>query len=692
MNYRYISSGLLLLLSFVLSAQIDRSKAPEPGPAPEIKIGEYSSFELKNGLKVFVVENHKIPRVAYSLVLDIDPFTEGDSMGYSTIAGDLLGTATTTRTKDQIDEEIDFIGASLSTSSASMYGASLKKHNEKLLNLMSDILLNPVFNQDELDKIKKQTLSGLAFNKTDPSSISGVVRDVLLYGKDHPYGEVTTETSVESVTLEMCEDFYRTYFRPNIAYLAIVGDIDLKEAKKLTGKYFGEWQAGTVPQHRYDIPTAPESVQVSIVDRPHAVQSVVKVAHPAIYTVGMEDYVNARVMNLMLGGSVARLDQNLRENHAYTYGVNSFLSQDKWIGSFSVSTDVRNEVTDSAVYQILYEMNRIRTELAPVEEVEKIKNYMSGTFALALEQPGTVARFALNIARYDLPVDYYANYLKYIAAVSPDDIQAAARKYLKPDNCHILIVGKADEVADKLTAFSHTKTINYYDVEGNRIDPAGMAEALPSELTAGDVIENYLTAIGGRSKLESLSDIRVKMTMDMQGMKIESETLRKAPDKFFLSMTAGEYLLTRISYDGSIGKSADMQGGEQILEGEELEGLRTQAQFMPELDYQGAGYALNLLSIEKVDGTEAYKLEFKDPSGRTSLAWYDAETSLRIREEMTEETPEGPMVQITKYGDYREVSGILYPHEIIFSIGPQVLTGTVDSVVFNSGLEDSAFR
>jgi hypothetical protein len=146
---KYLKYTILVLLLFptVLNSQIDRTQAPKPGPAPEIRISDYKTFELKNGLKVFLVENHKIPRVSYSLLLDINPFAEGDSLGYTSIAGQLLGTATTTRSKDQIDEEIDFIGASMNTSSGSLSGSALKKHNEKLLEIMSDILLNPVFNQ-----------------------------------------------------------------------------------------------------------------------------------------------------------------------------------------------------------------------------------------------------------------------------------------------------------------------------------------------------------------------------------------------------------------------------------------------------------------------------------------------------------------------------------------------------------------
>ncbi len=695
MKYLFIQF-ILLFLAFhapdAMLGQIDRSKAPEPGPAPEIKVGEYRSFELKNGLKVFVVENHKIPRIAYSFLFDMDPFTEGDSMGYTGIAGALLGTATTSRTKDQIDEEIDFIGATLNTSSGSMYGAALKKHNEKLLELMSDILLNPVFNQDELDKIKKQTISDLAYSRSDPASISEIVGDVLLYGQEHPYGEVTTEASVGSITLDMCEEFYHTYFRPNIAYLAIVGDITLSEAKKLTKKYFGDWEPGTVPEHSYATPKAPESCMVSIVDRPHAVQSVIKLAHPVNYTVGMEDYVEARVMNYILGGgATSRLFMNLREEHAYTYGSYSSLSQDKWVGSFEATADVRNEVTDSAVYQILYEIDRLRREPVTPEQVDNIKSYLSGTFALSLEQPGTVARFALNIARYGLPADYYANYLKYIEDVSPEDVQAAAQKYLQPDNCHIFIVGKSEEIADKLLAFSPRNTIDYYDVEGNWIDPADMSKVLPEGLTAEQVIEKYLSAIGGREKMESLRDITMKLDMDVQGMLLESDLVRKAPDKFIMVIRMGETILSKTVFDGISGRTSGMQG-EQELEGDDLEKMKMQSSFMPELDYAGGGYTTLLQSIESVDGKEAYKIEIHDPLGQLSLAYYDTETGFRIMEEKTEDTPQGPMVQSSTFGDYREVDGILFPHSIILRAGPQIINSTVKLLEYNSGVDDSVFK
>ncbi len=690
---KYLAYTLLffLLLPNVLNGQVDRTRAPEPGPAPVIQVGDYKTFELKNGLKVFLVENHKIPRVSYSLVLDIKPFAEGDSLGYTSIAGELLGTATTTRSKDQIDEEIDFIGANLSTSSGSLYGSALKKHNNKLLEIMSDILLNPVFNQDELDKVKKQTISALAYNKNDPAAISGVVSDALFYGKDHPYGEVTTEATVGSVNVKMCEDYYDTYFRPNIAYLAIVGDMNLKEAKKLTKKYFGDWAPGEVPSKQYPIPEVPATLQVSIVDRPVAVQSVIVVGYPVEFTLGTDDYIKARVMNVLLGGSNNRLFQNLREDHGYTYGAYSSLSQDKYIGSFNAGADVRNEVTDSAITQILYEMERIRTEPVSPEELEKVKNYLTGTFALALEQPATVARFALNIARYGLPADYYANYLKTLAAVTPDDITEMANKYIRPENSHVFVVGKADDIAENLAALSPDNTINYYDVEGNYIDPASLKKALPAGLTAEAVVENYLAAIGGREKLEALKDVEIDMKMSMQGMTIDAKMYQKAPDKYRMTISMGGSVLSDTKFDGKVGKMSGMQG-EQVLEGEQLENLQAQSQFMRELNYEDLGYTVQLKSIEMVNGKETYMLEVSHPGSGTSYDYYDTETGLRLREDKVEVTPDGEMVQTTHLSEYKDVDGILYPHKLDLAIGPQQISATIDNIKLNAGIDDSVFQ
>ncbi|MFB0923758.1 MAG: insulinase family protein, partial [Vicingaceae bacterium] len=229
---KILSLILVLAVTSVAFAQkLDRSKRPVAGIAPEIKLGKIESFTLENGLKVFVVENHKLPKVAYSLSLNVDPVLEGDMAGYLDLTGQLMERGTKNRTKQQFDEEIDFIGARLSSSSNGVYGGSLKKHQEKLLDMMSDVVMNAEFKQEELDKLKKQMLSGIVSSKDDPDAIASNARAVLAYGKDHPYGEIATEASVEKVTLEKCTEYYTTYFKPNVSYLAVVGDVTVEEVK-----------------------------------------------------------------------------------------------------------------------------------------------------------------------------------------------------------------------------------------------------------------------------------------------------------------------------------------------------------------------------------------------------------------------------------------------------------------------------
>ena len=247
-----ISFIILFALSVVTGfAQLDRSQAPKAGPATKLNLGDYTKFELKNGLKVIVVENHKHPVISYSLSLDIDPIYEGDKAGYSSFTGELLRAGTENRTKSQIDEEIDFIGASLNTTASGIYARSLKKHQDELLDLMTDVLYHPLFPQEELDKQIKQALSGLKVQKDEPRAITSNITSALMFGKESAYGEISSEETIQNVTIDDCKTYYNSYFKPNVAYLVIVGDVTVKEAKKTVKKYFGSWESGDVPKHEF---------------------------------------------------------------------------------------------------------------------------------------------------------------------------------------------------------------------------------------------------------------------------------------------------------------------------------------------------------------------------------------------------------------------------------------------------------
>ena len=669
-------------------AQTDRSKAPAPGPAREIKLGEYQTFTLKNGLKVFVVENHKLPRVQFSLQLRNNPILEGDKAGYVSLAGDLIGTGTKTRTKAQLDEAVDFIGATLNTSASGVFASSLTKHTDKLLDLMTDVLYNPSFASEELDKLKTQTLSTLAANKESPGTIASNVQHVLVYGKDHPYGELTTEKTVESVSLDDCKKYYNTYFKPGNAYLAIVGDIDLKNAKKLAKKYFEKWPAGDAPNPTYTTPRQPEKTFVALVDRPTSVQSVISIGYPVELRPGDPDAIKADVLNQILGGGFSsRLMQNLREDKAFTYGARSSLEDDPLVGAFNASASVRNEVTDSSVYEFIYEMKRIREAPVTDDELAAAKAYISGAFGRALERPQTVANFAINTAKYNLPANYYANYVKNIAATTKEDVTSAAAKFMRPDHAYIIVVGKGSEVADKLKKFGEVK---YYDIYGEHYTPKAGA-GLPPGLTAEKVVGKYLEAIGGKDKLQKVKSAKLVYKASAMGMELIRTDLKKLPAKSIIEVVAGGNTFQKLVSDGK--NLSLMVGGQKPPLDSKIQEMQIfDGSLFKELLYPSMNVKVALQGIQQVEGKDAYVVEYTLPQGAIITEFYDSGTGLKVQTVQTVETPQGEMVITRKYDAYKEVEGVKFPHMITQSQGPMNIAFEVTSLEVNPALEDKLFE
>jgi len=699
---KIVSLILVFAVTSVAFAQkLDRSKRPVAGTAPEIKLGKIEKFTLENGLKVFVVENHKLPKVAYSLSLNIDPVLEGDMAGYLDLTGQLMERGTKNRTKEQFDEEIDFIGARLSASANGIYGGALKKHQEKLLDMMSDVLINADFKQEELAKLKKQMLSGIASAKDDPDAISANAKAVLTYGKKHPYGEVATEASVEQVTLEKCKEYYATYFKPNVAYLAVVGDVTVEEVKALTEKYFGKWERGVVPKHKYRTPVAPAANEVAFVHKEGAVQSVINIGHPIHLKQNNPDAIKAKVMNTILGGGMTgRLFMNLRESHGYTYGAYSSIRPDKLVGTFGANAKVRNEVTDSSIIEFKVELNRMRDEKVTEEDLQSVKNYMTGTFAYTLQDPQTIARFAINKERYNLPDDYYANYLKNLAAVTVDDVQEMAKKYIQPENLIILVVGNKGEVADQLSSFAASGEVDFYDVSGNEwVEPLKPA---PAGMTAENVLDKYIVAKYGMApgkklskKLKKIKDVTVKMEASMQGQTINFTRYQKKPNKFAIAVTMGAMVIQKQTFDGVKGKNSGMQGASDV-EGDELADLKKSSILFGDIDYKTSGNTYTLLGVEPIEGKDAYKIEVSKKTGAKETIWYDVATSMQVKAMQVSEIPEekggGSMTSVKMFYDYKVVGGINYAYKINQAVGPQVFDMNVTSVELNTKLGDEVFK
>tara|TARA_Y100001968_G_C19443828_1_gene764147 strand:- start:1745 stop:3859 length:2115 start_codon:yes stop_codon:yes gene_type:complete len=699
---------IILTITFFIAAttlnaqyEIDRSSAPKPGKAPEINIGSPASFVLENGLKVFVVENHKLPKVSFQLSIDKDPKLETGHVGLSSMMGDMLSAGTTTKTKQQIDEEIDFIGASISTFSSGIYASCLSKHKEKVLEIASDILLNPAFPEQELEKKKKRLMSSLKSVKTDANSISSRVGGVLKYGKNHPYGEVQTSSDIDGITVELCKEYYKTYFRPNISYLVIVGDIDVEESKALVENYFGSWEKAEVPIHKYSNPEKVEGVRVAFVDKPGAVQSLISVMYPVEYKIGAQDNAKVSVMSNIFGGAFSSyLNANLREDKGYTYGARGRISPDKIIGQFNASASVRNEVTDSSITEFLAEMNHIKNEPVSDEDLNRIKNNMNGDFALSLERSQTIARFALNVVRFNLPQDYYQTYLSRLQSVSKEDVQAAAKKYIDPDNCIILVVGNK-EVAESLKKFDSDGEIEFYDINGD-IEKEEKTP-LPEGLTAQQVINDYLLAITGKENLDDVKKVYKKLkgiksvmngaiSQGGQEFSMTFTTYQKAPNSFKMEINAMGMVVQKEVFNGSTGGSMNMQTGKQDLSAEEIAKKKITSALDKELRYKELGYQLELMAIEKVNDVPTYKVAITNPFNLVSYAYFDVDSKLKVSEMKIETSSSGESATVIQYfSDYQSSKYLKYPNKVVVENNGQEIELNVSSVEYNPKFSSDEF-
>lgn len=545
MKKRLTTIFALLLVAISANAQIDRTKMPESGPTPTINLGEPETFQLSNGLTVLIVENHKLPRVSISLMIDNPPHTEGDKAGVSSLTASLMGNGTTSISKDTYNEEIDFMGASISLSAEGGYARSLSEYFERVTELMADGALNPNFTEEELEKQRTILIDGLKSGEKSASEVASRVENVLVYGADHPYGEYLTEETVKAVTLADVKNYYNTYFAPKNAYMVVSGDIKAKKAKKIIKKYFGPWIAASAPSVTVPKANPVQYTQINFVDMPNAVQSELAVVSPIELKMADADYPAVLIANFILGGGglSSYLNQNLREAHGYTYGSYSSTSANQWSnGEFSAAAKIRNAVTDSAVVEMLKEIKRIRTEPVTDEAIANAKAKYLGSFIMATENPQTTARYAINIKTKELPEDYYETFISRINAVTKEDVLRVANKYFPLNNSRIVVVGKGSEVLDNLEKieFDGQKIpVFYFDKYGKKIDRPVFTKPIPEGTTAKTVLEGYIKAIGGEEAVKNAKTISIKGQASIQGMTLNLDLKKTKKGQLYQDISLG---------------------------------------------------------------------------------------------------------------------------------------------------------
>jgi zinc protease len=450
-----------------------KGKAPVNKEVLRVKLPRAQEATLSNGLQVVLLENRKIPTFSMQMVILSgglsDPAT---ARGTATFTAALLREGTAKRTSRDIAEQTESLGTIINANAAlagfttNITAAGLIENIDASLDIFADVIRNPSFPAAEVEKYKQRTLAQLQFQRSIPQLLAAERFNKAVYG-EHPAALVLPPVdTLRALKPDMLKTFHQTYFHPNNAILAVTGDISLKELMPKLEKVFGDWQRGDFPATKIPTAQALKKPGVFLIDRPGSVQTVLNLGNLGIERTN-QDYFALLVMNQIFGGGPqARLFLNLREDKGYTYGAYSNFGGSKYAGTVTASSEVRTEVTDGALKEFMYEINRIRNEKVSPDELENAKRSIIGSFALSLEQPQALLSNIVLQKLYGFPASYWDDYPAQVSRVTAEDVQRAANKYLDVPNLQIVAVGDAAKIRDILAKYG---TVLQFDADGNPI-------------------------------------------------------------------------------------------------------------------------------------------------------------------------------------------------------------------------------
>jgi zinc protease len=456
-------------------SQVQRlNRAPVNKEVLKVHLPRPVETRLANGITLLLLEQHKLPTVSLALWIKSGALADPKDMpGLAKFTADMLREGTGHRTSAQLAAEVDDIGATLNASAAfgssisTVSASTLVENIDRLLDVMSDVVLHPSFPADELEKYRQRQLANLEQQRSQPQFLAAEKFRQVLY-RDFPASVVsTTPDALKRATPELLKKFHDEHYVPNNAIMGVVGDFKTDEMITRIKKYFGEWKSASIPPLKLGPLPPPASSKIYLVNRPDSVQTNIVAGDYAVRRVDPE-YVPLQVANQILGGGPqARLFLNLRENKGYTYGVYSSFSADIYPGPWTARTEVRTNVTDGSMHELLAEFQRLRDEKVPDPELDDARRSIVARFALDLESPVTLINDWLTVNYYGLPQDYWERYPEQIAQVNADAVQAAARKYVDRAHLQIVCVGDGKQIEDVLKKYG---PVEVYDTDGKRLE------------------------------------------------------------------------------------------------------------------------------------------------------------------------------------------------------------------------------
>jgi zinc protease len=451
-----------------------KGKAPVSKDVLKVKLPRPEEATLPNGLRVAFIRSTKVPTFTMQMVVLSGGLSDkADYRGVASSTAALLREGTAKRSSKEIAEQVDAVGATLFANSglssmiSTVSASGLVENMDQTIELFADVVRNPTFPQTEVDKYKTRTLAQLQQQRAIPQFLAAEQFQRAIYGASHPAALVATPTeSIQKLTSKDLATFHSTYYRPNNAILAVVGDLTMKQLMPKIEKAFGDWQKGDVPA--VTIPQAPEqsSARILLIDRPGSVQTVLQLG-----TLGIErtsaDYFSVLLADRVLGGGPSgRLFLNLREDKGYTYGAYSNFSGSRFRGTWGASSEVRTDVTEGAMKEFMFELKRLRDEKVSAEELENAKRAIVGSFALSLDQPQSLLTNIITQKLYNLPADYWDTYPQKVAAITADDVQRVAQKYIDLGHLQVVAVGDAAKAREILAKYGK---VEVFDVDGKPV-------------------------------------------------------------------------------------------------------------------------------------------------------------------------------------------------------------------------------
>ncbi|HEX8069352.1 MAG TPA: pitrilysin family protein [Pyrinomonadaceae bacterium] len=455
-------------------------REPPPPLAPRpLNLSRSEELTLQNGLRVVFVEQRRLPLVSFRLAFRTgDAHDPPELPGLIDILTSMLNEGTETRTSRQIADEVARLGATLSAGASSDYttvaATALTPFAEELLELMADVSLRPSFPEDELELTKQNALQNLIAQRGQPAFLANERTARVMYGA-HPYAVIAaTAESIGAMTRTALAEFHRETFVPNDAVLLVGGDVARAQLLPRIEALFGQWPAGTTSALSFPAPPVRDRRTAYIVDRPGSAQANIVIANAGL-TRTDPDYFPTLLMHTVLGANASsRLFMNLREEKGYTYGAYTNLDARRDAGTFRATAEVRTPVTGAALKEFFYEFARIRDELVTEQELRDAKSYLTGIFPIRLETLDGLIDQLLQQRMYELPVDYLETYRDRVQAVTREEVQRAARAYVKPDTAAVVVVGDAAEITAQVAEYA--AEIEVFDSMGQRKQETGASE------------------------------------------------------------------------------------------------------------------------------------------------------------------------------------------------------------------------